>query len=64
MTKRQALVAVINMAKVVQLDHTYAGCKFHNKYQRQRRAIKIVEGLLRGIETKDSWMFRNYHKGE
>jgi hypothetical protein len=43
LTKKQALRAVINMAKRVQLDHTYKGCRFNNTYLRQKKAMEIVE---------------------
>jgi len=58
MTKRQALVAVINMAKRVQLDHRFKyGCQ-HSKYTRQKKAVEIVEEMTRGVETKDGLLFR------
>jgi hypothetical protein len=47
MTKREALIAVVNMAKQVQLDHTYKNCRFHNAYMRQHRAVAIVEAMIK-----------------
>ena len=47
MTKRQALITVRNMAKRIQLDHTYKGCKYHNRYMRQQRAMEIVDKIIK-----------------
>ena len=53
MKEREALIAVLNMAKRVQLDHRYKNCKYHNTYMRQNRAVKIIETIIKEKLTNE-----------